>query len=135
MTEQSAEPTTLREKAQAIAERAIAEGADADSLAKEILALATASSAPYAAALDEIYALRGLVAHEALCVKADTEYASFPKSRREMAANRMERLTQAALGRAQFAVADLNLSPVRKLTGMSASLTSGAYEASLPSRR
>jgi hypothetical protein len=53
------------------------------------------------AALDEIYALRTICAYEEGVVQTDTEYKSFPKSRRRVADDQMARLRAAVAGGAQ----------------------------------
>lgn len=52
----------------------------------------------YFDALDEVYALRALLAHEALVLKAHLGYKTFPKSRRAIAEEQVERMQQAARG-------------------------------------
>lgn len=54
--------------------------------------------AHYSAALDEVYALRAILAGEALRVEADLSLKSFPKSRRGFAEEAAERLRAAARG-------------------------------------
>lgn len=56
-------------------------------------------------ALDEVYDLRRLVAYEACVRQADLGYATYPKSRRKVAEERIERLRQAARGDADVAIA------------------------------
>lgn len=52
----------------------------------------------YSRALDEIYALRAICAHAALGVQADLSYKTYPKSRRSIARERIDRLQAAARG-------------------------------------
>ena len=52
-------------------------------------------------ALDEIYALRLLLASEARILEAHTDYKTFPKSRRDVAARSISRMREAARGRAE----------------------------------
>lgn len=52
----------------------------------------------YSAALDEIWAMRGLMAAEARVLEAHLELKSFPKSRREYAQESVERMREAARG-------------------------------------
>lgn len=135
MTEQSRAASNLREQARRMAERALGAGPAADDLAEQIVALAEqVPQTPYAAALDETYLLRGLCAHEALALAADLGYASFPKSRRQGAQERVERLKAAARGNAQQVTASLNLKPVLRLVDAPETLTRGSFEASLPQR-
>lgn len=59
-------------------------------------------------ALDEVYALRQLVAYEAGVREADLTYKTFPKSRRDIAKDRIQKLRSAARGRAIDVVRDLH---------------------------
>lgn len=52
----------------------------------------------YSAALDEVWNLRKALAYEACAVEADLTLKSFPKSRRALAENRVERMRRAAQG-------------------------------------
>lgn len=82
-------------------------------------------------ALDEIYALRQLVAYEADIRVADLGYATYPKSRRKVALARIEALRQAARGQAQEAVAGtsyLSLRHAMREAGASAVLTWHAWQ-------
>jgi hypothetical protein len=133
MTETAATNEPLRAIAALIAERALGKGAEADALAAEIVGLAEASGTPYAAALAEINLLRALCAHESLCIEADTEYASFPKSRRAGAQERQENLARAARGEVQAVTAGMNLRPVRALVGVEP-VTRASFEDALPRR-
>ena len=54
----------------------------------------------YSEALDEIWALRALMAYEARVRDADLELKSFPKSRREIAEQAVERMRRCAAGEA-----------------------------------
>lgn len=61
-------------------------------------------------ALDEIYALRALCAYEAGVREADLTYRTYPKSRRDIAKDRIQKLRSAARGRAIDVVRDLHSS-------------------------
>ena len=50
------------------------------------------------AAVDEIYALRGILADEAGILEAHLSYKTFPKSRRKFAESQIERMRKAASG-------------------------------------
>lgn len=55
------------------------------------------------AAVDEIYALRGILADESLILEAHLGYKTFPKSRRKYAEAQIERMRKAAAGDYQLA--------------------------------
>ncbi len=63
--------------------------------------------AHYSAALDEIYRLRTALAYEAEAIAAHLSYATFPKSRREIAEKQIERMHAAAAGDAQKAYTEV----------------------------
>lgn len=65
----------------------------------------TVPLAELSAALDEIYMLRQLCAYEAAIRAADLGYATYPKSRRKVGEERIERLRQAARGEVDVAIA------------------------------
>lgn len=134
MTASDRTTANLLTQAQGIAERALGKGQAADDMAAEIVALAQASGGPYAAALDEVYALRGVCAATALEVGADLDYKSFPKTRRGPAEARVERLKEAARGRAQVVTAGMYLKPIFVHVGAPVGLTRASFEASLPTR-
>lgn len=122
------------ERAHQIAVAAVGEGPAADALTEQILELTREIITPYSAALDEVFALRGLAGHTAYALKAHLEYKTFPKSRRAIAQSQVERLTLAAHGNAHGAVAGLNIKPSLRLLGAPTTLTRGAFEESLPQR-
>jgi hypothetical protein len=86
--------------------------------------------ARYGAALDEIYALRAILAAEALRVEADLGLKSFPKSRREHAEAWNRLLRQAARGSYGDAYGQL-VRPKAYLRAVGAedTLTRGSWEA------
>lgn len=60
----------------------------------------------YSAALDEIYELRRALAYEARVVEAHYEdFKTFPKSRRRIAEEQVQRMRKAASGHAELAYA------------------------------
>lgn len=122
------------ERARQIATAAVGEGPAADALADQILELAREIITPYSAALDEVFALRGLAAHSAITTKVHLEYKTFPKSRRAIAEAQVERLTLAARGNALGAVAGINTKPSLRQLDAPTTLTRGAFEDSLPRR-
>lgn len=91
----------------------------------------------YSEALDEIWRLRKLIAYEADRIDADLSLASFPKSRRQPAQNHYDRLTLAAKGKSQQAIADLNshqMIAALLRAGAEPTLTRAQFEAEHPSR-
>lgn len=60
--------------------------------------MAEVDLAHYSRALDEIYHLRTALAYEAGVLTAHLEYATFPKSRRVVAEEQIQRMRQAAQG-------------------------------------
>lgn len=79
-------------------------------------AMQSSSAVPlalYSAALDEIYRLREALAYEAGGIENHTSYATFPKSRRSIAAQQIERMRSAARGDSQVAYAGLNSAVLR----------------------
>lgn len=62
----------------------------------------------YSAALDEIYALRAALAYEARVVEAHLDFKSFPKSRRAIAEEQIERMRTAATHQALSAYEGLS---------------------------
>lgn len=122
------------DRARHIATAALGEGPAADELAAQIETFAREITSPYSAALDEIFALRSLAAHNALTIQAHLEYKSFPKSRRAIAETQVDRLTQAARGNAQAVVAHLNTKPCLRVLDAPTNLTRASFEANLPKR-
>ena len=59
----------------------------------------------YLAALDEIYRLRVILAHEAQIQEGHLAFRSFPQSRRGVAARSIERMRDAARGHSTTAIA------------------------------
>lgn len=57
----------------------------------------------YSAALDEIYRLRAALAYEARVIGGHLLLAGFPKSRREIAEQQIERMRTAVRGRTRWA--------------------------------
>ena len=81
-------------------------------------------------ALDEIYELRRLAAYEARVLEAHLDYKSFPKSRRTVAEDQVERLRRAARGGASLAtsgISYLSLDGCLKSAGAETSLTRHAW--------
>lgn len=88
--------------------------------------------AHYSAALDEIYRLRTALAYEAQVAQVHLDYATFPKSRRKHAEAQVERMMQAATGKAEQAYADTSpasLKHVRRESGIPDTLTRFEWEA------
>jgi hypothetical protein len=84
------------------------------------------------AAMDEIYALRAAMASEAVLLREHLTYKTFPKSRRTIAEEQVERMFLAARGRVTLAYAghsffSLDVSILR--TGASKALTVDAWAA------
>jgi hypothetical protein len=67
----------------------------------------------YFDALDEIWLLRRALAYEAAATAAHLSYKSFPKSRREVAENQIERMRESARGRAQPAYSGVHTVSLR----------------------
>lgn len=83
----------------------------------------------YSRALDHIYALRVVLAHEALRVKADLSYKTFPKSRRGYAEAAVERLSAAAAGDIDEAYRRVDRKkPTLRMVGAPETLTRAAWE-------
>ena len=81
------------------------------------------------AALDEIYRLRQLAAYTAAGLEATLDYRSFPKSRRAVTEQQIERLKMAAQGRTEVAVAGINHQSLRScMERAGAALTLTRYE-------
>lgn len=84
------------------------------------------------AALDEIYALRELVAYEAGVREADLTYATYPKGRRDIARDRIQKLRCAARGQVALAIASTPYASLRaalREAGAKETLTRSAWEA------
>lgn len=73
--------------------------------------------AHYSAALDEIRRLRQALAYEAAVTAAHLNYATFPKSRRAIAAGQVERMRAAARGETRTAYADVSHLSLRHALG------------------
>lgn len=89
-------------------------------------------------ALDEIYELRRLCAYEASVREADLDYATYPKSRRKVAEDRIERLRKAACGHVDVAVAgtsSLSLRASFLAAGAKQTMTRSQWESEKPSLR
>lgn len=87
--------------------------------------------AHYSAALDEIFRLRTALAYEAGALTAHLGYATFPKSRREIAAEQVQRMLQAVQGDSVKAYAGIEswaLEAARREAGCGL-LTRGTWEA------
>lgn len=92
----------------------------------------------YLAALDEIRALRAAAAYEASAIEAHLSYKTFPKSRRGIAEEQIERLQAAARGDAAVAYADRSHLSVRHAlhdAGAAAKLTVTDWENNRPGLR
>ncbi len=87
-------------------------------------------------ALDEIWHLRRLCAYEAVVREADLSYATFPKGRRKVVEDRIERLRDAARGHADRAIAGASyrsLEAAMRDAGANSMLTRPQWEAEKPS--
>ena len=85
--------------------------------------------AHYSDALTEIYELRAALAYEAQVLKAHLDYKSFPKSRRKYAEEQIERMKQAAAGKAKVAYAGTSfLKQSLRWAGASETLTRWQWE-------
>lgn len=75
-------------------------------------------------AIDEIYFLRSLLADEALIIEAHLGYATFPKSRRVIAEQQVERMRRVAEGELHAAMREkFNGRRALQLAGIEATLT------------
>lgn len=84
----------------------------------------------YLAALDEIYRLRVLLAHEAQIQGGHLMYKSFPKSRRDVAEHSIERMRRAARGQSVDATARItHPKAYLRLAGAPDTLTRTEWEA------
>lgn len=86
----------------------------------------------YSDALDEIYALRLLLASEARIAEANGDYKTFPKSRRGELENSIQAMRDAARGNVRAVVADPRYRHARnelRATTGSETLTRHAWEA------
>lgn len=92
----------------------------------------------YSAALDEIYRLRQALAYEALVCAVHGDYKTFPKSRRDVLANQVERMQKAARGLSGHAYGGLMGQSLRlalRDAGASETLTRTQFEAEIPKRK
>lgn len=80
-------------------------------------------------AIDEIYALRALLANEADILRAHLDFKTFPKSRRAFAEQQIERMILAASGDYQRAQAHKDYDGKRALSrmGIDNILTNGQW--------
>lgn len=84
--------------------------------------------------LDEVYRLRAALAYEAAVVEAHTHLKTFPKSRRQRAADQVERMRAASRGEARRSYASdkvlfESLLSALRMAGADSSLTRGQFEA------
>lgn len=83
----------------------------------------------YTAALDEIYRLRVILAHEAQIQEGHLAFASFPKSRRKVAERSIERMREAARGHSKTATVAIPLwKQALKSAGASETFTRADWE-------
>lgn len=87
----------------------------------------------YGRALDEVYRLRRQLAYEASVLEVHLGYATFPKSRRGIAEDQVERMRQAARGEPGVltGIADGSLRLCMQEAEAAETLTRSAYEATL----
>lgn len=111
--------------------------ADQEAIARsgyaELVDDATVPLINYSVALDEIYTLRKALAHEALCQQAHLEFKSFPKSRRALAEEAVNRMQSAARGYAEHSYGGRSSQVMRhalREAGAPETLTRAAWETS-----
>jgi hypothetical protein len=112
----------------------------ADPIAREVRALAGVPDmdelvpiAELSRALDEIYALRTLLAYEAAVRAADLELRSYPKSRREIAEHAIQRMRGAARGEEWLPyITERARRSARAAAGMPDTLTRHSWRAERP---
>lgn len=107
-------------------ERLVAEAARRDVSATKLILLA------YSKALDEVYRLRRALAYEARVVEAHLGYKTFPKTRRKIAEEQVERMRLCARGEAGVVYAGVNytsLNAALRAAGASETLTRAQWEA------
>lgn len=92
----------------------------------------TADFLRYSEALDEIWRLRRILAHEACVLEAHLGLKTFPKSRREFAVSQVERMRASARGDAKDVHYNLDhrkLNYAMQAAGASSTLTAPEFHA------
>ncbi|WP_086847022.1 hypothetical protein [Amycolatopsis kentuckyensis] len=84
----------------------------------------------YMRALDEIYRLRRILAHQARVTEVHLDFKTFPKSRRDVALRQVEQARLSATGHSEQIIAEINPRSLEDL-GLPRGLSRGQWEAGL----